>query len=160
MTDTVEGRKAAYLQTLRETGSHARARAAAGVGTRAVGLWRDKDEPFAEAEVEAAEYALDTVVQRSRQAAMEGDSAQLTNWMRLARPELRPANTVQVGVQVGVEERRRRALEAMTDEELLDRARRVMHDAEMRAVGLPRPRGDAIDAEVLARPQGRGRDRP
>jgi len=144
MIETVEGRKAAYLATLRETGSHARARAAAGIGSRAVGKWRGSDEAFAEAEVEAAEFALDTVVQRSRQAALDGDSMQMTNWLKLARPELRPANTVQVGVAVGTGAAERRIAQ-MSDDELLDNARRITRDADVRA-SLPY---EVVDVEPV-----------
>lgn len=141
--DSPEARKARYLEELTRTGSRVKARKAVGVVGRTVSYWRERDEDFLAAEEEALEAARDEVVQASRTAALAGDSAQLTNWMKLAHVELRPANTVQVGVQVNGTERR---LQAMSDAELIERGEQIIRDARLRGSG------DVIDVEVLPTP--------
>lgn len=141
--ETVEDRQGRYLATLRATGSHVRARAAAGIGARTVGKWREQSETFAEAEVEAAELALDDIVQASRTSALAGDSAQLTNWMRIRHSELRPSSSVSLGVKVGATSR----VETMSDEELRTRVQQILDDALRRGMS-----GDFIDVEARALP--------
>lgn len=51
---------------------------------------------------------------------------------------------MQVGVQVNSAAQRR--LDAMTDEQSLDRARSIIRDAEIRALGQP---SDIVDVELL-----------
>jgi hypothetical protein len=152
--ETTEDRQARYLKTLRETGSHVRARAAAGVGARAVGKWRD-NEAFADAEVEASEYALDSVVQASRAAALAGDSSQMTNWMRLAHAELRPSSSVNVGVAVGGTAKVDRSPEAL--QKLGEKLERARVEAELRGQTMAEyltgaPARDVVDVEVLPAP--------
>jgi len=133
--EEVNERQLKYIEVLRATGNPSRARQAAGITRRQVSNW-ERDEPFSEAAEEAQSAALDEVVEASRTAALAGDSAQMTNWLKLARPELRAGGT-QVAVQVNnrgdtVEEARRRRIAAMSDEELLEEFNRVLDDTRLR----------------------------
>lgn len=141
-----------YIEVLRATGNPSRARAAAGVVRRTVSLW-ERDEQFAEAAEEAQAAALDEIVEASRKAALAGDSAQMTNWLKIARPELRPHSSVNVAV--GVKTSR---TEQLSDEELIAKAQRVLDDVALRdaqrleyEARQTRQIGarDAIDVEVL-----------
>jgi len=147
-------RQLKYLEVLRTTGNPSRARQAAGVVRKTVSLW-ERDVQFSEAAEEVQGAALDEIVEASRNAALAGDSAQMTNWLKIARPELRPAGTqVAVGVRVGGE---RPQSASMSDEELIARARAILDDLDMREAAQveyeARQRrllgaGDAIDVEV------------
>ena len=141
-------RKLKYLETLRATGNPSRARAAAGVVRKTVSLW-ERDEQFAEAAEEAQSAANDAILERAREQAMAGDSGLLAVWMRALVPTLRPASSVQVGVQVNGASRAGQ----LTDEELIERGRRVLADIDMRRA-LPAartPGSDVIDVEPLPR---------
>lgn len=153
-----------YIEVLRATGNPSRARAAAGVSSRTVANWK-QIEAFAEAFEDAQAAALDEIVEASRTAALAGDSAQLTNWLKIARPELRPAGAqVAVGVRVdgggsSVEDARLRRLKAMSDQELLAELDRFHRDLQTRVeygrhecVAASAPAGDVVDVEMLPAP--------
>lgn len=155
-----------YIEVLRATGNPSKARAAAGVSSRTVANWK-QIEAFAEAFEDAQAAALDEIVEASRTAALAGDSAHLTNWLKIARPELRPQSSLAVGVRVdgggsSVEDARLRRLQAMTDEQLLSEFESVYRDIQTRVeygrhecVAAPAPAAGVIDvvATPVAQPE-------
>lgn len=95
----LQEKQAEFLRVLRETGSAVKAREAVGVGSRAVRKWQE-DESFLDQYNDAVEAARDAVVQKSRAMALEGDSAQVSLWMKVVHAELRPSSAVNVAVGV------------------------------------------------------------
>lgn len=141
-------RQETFLRVLAETGSEVKARRAAGVVGRTVRLWQE-EEAFLDAFNDALAVARDAVVQKSRELALSGVESQLGLWMKLAHVELRPSSSVQVAVVNGGASAR---VARLSDDELLERARQISRDHELRQEGPYAPAGDVIDVDPLPTP--------
>lgn len=141
-------RRALYLQIVEQTGSLVQARKRLGLTSRTIGEWR-RDPDFVEQVQDALDVSQDAIRAKVREMALAGSEPMLALSMKVIEPALRPQSSIAVGIQVGSAERR---VSQMTDAELLDRARQITRDAELRALGLPQPTGDVIDVEALPAP--------
>ncbi len=142
-TAQAQERRAEFLRVLAETGSPVQARRAVGVASRTVRQWQE-DESFLDRYNDAIEVAQDAIRAKVREMALAGSEPMLSLSMKVIEPALRPASSVNVGVQVNSAAERRIA--QLSDEELLERGEAIIRDVQMRALGLPQPAGDVVDA--------------